>query len=51
MKDYLLLLRGGIPMTSRTEVQNKEEMQAITHFKQALELAKSKAGKKVITDN
>jgi hypothetical protein len=28
MKDYLLLLRGGIPMTSKTEAQNKEEMQA-----------------------
>ncbi|MCF6401342.1 YciI family protein [Chitinophaga filiformis] len=27
MKDYLLLLRGGIPMTSKTEAQNKAEMQ------------------------
>jgi len=26
--DYLLLLRGGIRMTSKTEAQNKEEMQA-----------------------
>ena len=28
MKEYLLLLRGGIPMTSKTEAQNKAEMQA-----------------------
>ncbi len=28
MKDYLLLLRGGIPATSKTDAQNKAEMQA-----------------------
>jgi hypothetical protein len=28
MKEYLLLLRGGIPMTSKTEAQGKAEMQA-----------------------
>lgn len=28
MKEYLLLLRGGIPMSSKTEAQNKAEMQA-----------------------
>jgi hypothetical protein len=28
MKEYLLLLRGGIPMTSKTEAENKAEMQA-----------------------
>jgi hypothetical protein len=28
MKDYLLLLRGGKPMTSKTEAENKAEMQA-----------------------
>jgi hypothetical protein len=28
MKEYLLLLRGGKPMTSKTEAENKAEMQA-----------------------
>ncbi|MDP4129949.1 MAG: YciI family protein [Bacteroidota bacterium] len=28
MKEYLLLLRGGIPMTSKTEAENKAELQA-----------------------
>jgi len=28
MKEYLLLLRGGIPVTSKTEAENKAEMQA-----------------------
>jgi hypothetical protein len=28
MKEYLLLLRGGRPMTSKTEAENKAEMQA-----------------------
>jgi len=28
MKEYLLLLRGGKPMTSKTEAQNKAELQA-----------------------
>jgi hypothetical protein len=28
MKEYLLLLRGGIPMDKKTEAQNKDEMQA-----------------------
>jgi hypothetical protein len=28
MNEYLLLLRGGRPMTSKTDVQNKAEMQA-----------------------
>ena len=28
MKEYLLLLRGGKPMTSKTEEENKAEMQA-----------------------
>ncbi len=28
MKEYLLLLRGGVPMASKTEAQNKAEMQA-----------------------
>jgi hypothetical protein len=28
MKEYLLLLRGGIPVTNKTEAQNKAEMQA-----------------------
>jgi hypothetical protein len=28
MKEYLLLLRGGIPVTSKTEAQSKAEMQA-----------------------
>jgi hypothetical protein len=28
MKEYLLLLRGGIPMDKKTEAQNKAEMQA-----------------------
>jgi hypothetical protein len=27
MKEYLLLLRGGIPATSKTEAQNKAELQ------------------------
>src|ERR1700689_3295926 len=28
MKEYLLLLRGGRPMTSKTEAENKAELQA-----------------------
>ncbi|HLX92514.1 MAG TPA: YciI family protein [Puia sp.] len=28
MKEYLLLLRGGIPMTSKTEAEQKSELQA-----------------------
>jgi hypothetical protein len=28
MKEYLLLLRGGKPMTSKTEAENKAELQA-----------------------
>ena len=28
MKEYLLLLRGGKPMASKTEAENKAEMQA-----------------------
>ncbi|WP_448700645.1 YciI family protein [Mucilaginibacter sp. AW1-3] len=28
MKEYLLLLRGGRPMTSKTDEENKAEMQA-----------------------
>jgi hypothetical protein len=28
MKEYLLLLRGGIPLASKTEAQSKAEMQA-----------------------
>jgi hypothetical protein len=28
MKEYLFLLRGGRPMTSKTEAENKAEMQA-----------------------
>jgi hypothetical protein len=28
MKDYLFLLRGGIPMTSKTEAQQKAELQS-----------------------
>lgn len=28
MKEYLLLLRGGIPMANKTEAENKAEMQA-----------------------
>jgi len=28
MKQYLLLLRGGKSMTSKTEAQNKAELQA-----------------------
>lgn len=28
MKEYLLLLRGGKPMTSKTEAENQAEMQA-----------------------
>ena len=28
MKEYLLLLRGGRPMTSKTEAENKADMQA-----------------------
>jgi hypothetical protein len=28
MKEYLLLLRGGKPITSKTEAENKAEMQA-----------------------
>ncbi|MDB5288130.1 MAG: hypothetical protein JWR05_3079 [Mucilaginibacter sp.] len=28
MKEYLLLLRGGKPMTSKTEAENEAEMQA-----------------------
>ena len=28
MKEYLLLLRGGIPMKSRTEAENKADMEA-----------------------
>ncbi len=28
MKEYLLLLRGGIPMAKKTEAENKAEMQA-----------------------
>jgi hypothetical protein len=28
MKEYLLLLRGGIPMSEKTEAENKAEMQA-----------------------
>jgi hypothetical protein len=28
MKEYLLLLRGGKPMTSKTEAENKAEMKA-----------------------
>jgi hypothetical protein len=28
MKEYLLLLRGGKPMSSKTEAENKAEMQA-----------------------
>ena len=36
MKEYLLLLRGGIPMTSKTEAENKAEMQAWGAFMGAL---------------
>jgi hypothetical protein len=28
MKEYLLLLRGGIPVSKKTDAQNKAEMQA-----------------------
>jgi hypothetical protein len=28
MKEYLLLLRGGIPMDAKTEAENKAELQA-----------------------
>ena len=28
MKEYLLLLRGGIPMTSKTDAENKADMEA-----------------------
>ncbi|HLY69290.1 MAG TPA: YciI family protein [Puia sp.] len=28
MKEYLLLLRGGIPMSEKTEAENKAELQA-----------------------
>ncbi|HLK29261.1 MAG TPA: YciI family protein [Puia sp.] len=28
MKEYLLLLRGGIPVSQKTEAENKSEMQA-----------------------
>ena len=28
MKEYLLLLRGGKPMATKTEAENKAEMQA-----------------------
>lgn len=28
MKEYLLLLRGGIPMTSKTDAENQAEMKA-----------------------
>ncbi len=28
MKEYLLLLRGGVPMASKTEAENKAEMEA-----------------------
>jgi len=28
MKEYLLLLRGGIPMADKTEAENKAEMEA-----------------------
>ncbi len=36
MKEYLLLLRGGIPMTSKTEAENKAEMQAWGAFMEGL---------------
>lgn len=36
MKEYLFLLRGGIPMTSKTEAENKAEMKAWGAFMEDL---------------
>ena len=58
MKEYLLLLRGGIPAASKTEEENKAEMQAWGAYMGALtqkgQLAGGlplQAGGKTVTGN
>ena len=44
MKEYLLLLRGGKPMASKTEAENKAEMQAWGAYMGGLAQSGSLAG-------